>query len=88
MCGANDAGRQLIAIEFLRFAPRDLRRFLSERKHIGLSAKRKDQIVMQMKRLAFARGNSVHIHSCQTHGPSAWKPHRRLFNRFAARSVT
>ena len=63
--GAGDAGRQLVAREFVAAAPSHLRRFLGERKLPGVCGERKDQIVMEMERLAFARGNAVNVHPGQ-----------------------
>ena len=74
--------------ELVHPAPGYPGRFRGNSELPGVGVKSKDEIVVQMERLALARGNTVNVHANQNRLAGIWNHNRRFLHGFAARSVT
>ena len=83
-----NAGWKGVSAYFVDPAPDYFGSFLGRRDLAGLCIQPEDQVVMEVKRLAFVRGDAMHIHPGQERVVPRCDPNRRLFDRFTSRTRT
>jgi hypothetical protein len=85
--GADDAGWNAVSIDFVNPAPGHFGRFLGAGDIAPFRIQPKDQIVVQVKRLAFVRRDSMDVHPDQARRASVRDPYGCFFHCFASRCI-